>query len=70
VSPKPRQSPHFTARSRSRMWSPSPNQPITAVRALVTVVNHVDKPQRLTRGAPVRGSTYPVTEIEPVVVRR
>jgi hypothetical protein len=30
--------------SRLRMWSLSPNQPITAVRALVTVVNSVDKP--------------------------
>jgi hypothetical protein len=47
--------------SRLRMWSLSPNQPITAVKALVTVVNRVDKPQRLTRGAPVRGSTCPVT---------
>jgi hypothetical protein len=53
--------------SRLRMWSLSPNQPIIAVTALVTLVNSVDKPERPTRGAQVRHSTRPVTEIEPVV---
>src|SRR5215208_2261702 len=42
--------PHFTARSRSRMWSPSPDPRIIAVTALVTLVNSVDKPERPTRG--------------------
>src|SRR5829696_2994809 len=59
--------PHFTARSRARMWSPSPDPRIIAVTALVTLVNSVDKPERPTRGAQVRHSTRPVTEIEPVV---
>jgi hypothetical protein len=49
------------------MWSPSPDPRIIAVTALVTLVNSVDKPERLTRRARVRHSTRPVTEIEPVV---
>jgi hypothetical protein len=49
------------------MWSLSPDPPITPVRAWMRLVNRVDKPQRLTQGAPVRCSTCPVTEMEPVV---
>ena len=53
--------------NRYMMWSVSPDPRIIAVTALVTLVNSVDKPRRLTRGAPVRGSTCPVIEMEPVV---
>ena len=49
------------------MWPLCPDPQIIAVTGLVTLVNGVDKPRRLTRGTPVRGSTCPVTEIEPVV---
>jgi hypothetical protein len=52
------------------MWSPSPDPRIIAVTALVTLVNSVDKPERPTRGAQVRHSTRPVTEMVPVVDKR
>jgi hypothetical protein len=52
------------------MWSLSPEPQIIAVTALGTLVNSVDEPRRLTRGAPVRRSTRPVTVNEPAVARR
>jgi hypothetical protein len=62
IGPPPRHQ-----QTTDRLWSLSPDPPITPVRAWMRLVNRVDKPQILTRGARVRCSKGPVTEMGPVV---
>src|ERR687897_2862275 len=56
--------------TRLLTWSNVPKVAITTVRTWMTLVNRVDKPHRLTRGARVRCSRQPVTRKEPAVERR